>query len=86
LKATVHGLALGLAAVMGAYNLAAWMKRRQSHLAVNAFIYLAAVAFEQRHVRHHLFPCVAGATEAPQPEVVPSAAEEPPLSETSRAA
>ena len=57
LKAAVHGLALGLAALMGAYNAAAWWQRRQSHLAVNTAIYLAAVFFEQRHVVHHLVPC-----------------------------
>lgn len=57
LKATVHGLALGLAALMGAYNAAAWWQRRQAHLAVNTVIYFAAVFFEQRHVVHHLVPC-----------------------------
>jgi hypothetical protein len=58
LKATFHGVALVLAAVMGAYNTAAWMRRRQSHLAINATIYIAAVIWEQRHVAHHLFPCL----------------------------
>lgn len=57
LKATFHGVALLLAAVMGAYNAAAWMRRRQSHLAVNATVYIAAVFWEQRHVAHHLLPC-----------------------------
>jgi hypothetical protein len=57
LKATFHGVALLLAAVMGAYNAAAWMRRRQSHLAINATIYIAAVFWEQRHVAHHLVPC-----------------------------
>ena len=58
LKAAFHGAALTLAAVMGAYNAAAWLRRRQSHLALNAVIYFAAVCFEQRHVAHHLFPCL----------------------------
>ena len=61
LKATFHGVALVLAAVMGAYNTAAWMRRRQRHLAVNATIYIAAVFWEQRHVAHHLFPCFPSA-------------------------
>lgn len=63
LKAVVHGMALSLAAVMGAYNLAAWLRRRQPHLALNAAVYIAAVLFEQRHVAHHLVPCLT--TKAP---------------------
>jgi hypothetical protein len=58
LKAACHGLALGLAVLMGAYNAAAWVRRRQSHLAINATIYIIAAFWEQRHVAHHLFPCV----------------------------
>jgi hypothetical protein len=54
LKAAFHGLAMVLAATMGAYNTAAWIRRRESHLAVNATIYIAAVFWEQRHVAHHL--------------------------------
>jgi hypothetical protein len=58
LKVAFHGLALVLAGVMGAYNTAAWMRRRQTHLAVNAAIYIAAVFWEQRHVAHHLLLCL----------------------------
>jgi hypothetical protein len=58
LKAAFHAVALGLAAVMAAYNAAAWMRRRQSHLAVNAVVYMAAMMWEQRHVAHHLEPCL----------------------------
>ena len=61
LKAAFHGVALVLAGVMGAYNTAAWMRRRQSHLAINAVIYLAAAFWEQRHVAHHLYPCLPSA-------------------------
>jgi len=57
LKAVIHGVALSLAAVMGAYNAAAWLRRRQPHLAFNAVIYFAAVYWEQRHVAHHLVRC-----------------------------
>lgn len=54
LKAAVHGLALGTAALCGAYNLAAWLVRRQKHLAINVVLYGAVVAWEFTHVRHHL--------------------------------
>ena len=56
-KAGVHGVLLATAAVCAAYNAAAWLKRRQRHLAVNFVIYSAAVLFERRHVRQHLAAC-----------------------------
>ena len=43
LKAAVHGVLLVTVSVCAAYNAAAWLKRRQSHLAINAIIYSAAV-------------------------------------------
>ncbi len=52
-KAAVHGVALGLTLVMDAYNLAAWLHRRQGHLATNALVYSALAIFEYRHVVHH---------------------------------
>jgi len=54
LKLGVHSTALGLAVVMGAYNAAAWLTRRQTHLAVNAVLYAALTVWEQKHVAHHL--------------------------------
>ena len=54
LKASVHATALGLCAVMGAYNVAAWLMRREQHLAVNAVVYALLTAWEQRHVARHL--------------------------------
>ena len=72
MKATFHGVALLLAAVMGAYNAAAWMRRRQSHLAVNATIYIAAVFWEQRHVAHHLLPCFRSASPVAVDENAPA--------------
>ena len=54
LKIAIHGAALGLAVVMGVYNAAAWLSRRQQHLAVNAVLYAALTAWEQQHVAHHL--------------------------------
>ncbi len=54
LKIGVHGAALGLAVVCGVYNAAAWLRRREHHLAVNAVLYAVLTAWEQKHVAHHL--------------------------------
>jgi hypothetical protein len=39
---------------MGLYNAAAWLMRREQHLAVNAVVYAALSAWEQKHVARHL--------------------------------
>jgi hypothetical protein len=52
-KAGVHGAALGLAAVMCLYNAAAWLQRRERHLAINAIVYGSAIILEREHVLHH---------------------------------
>ena len=54
LKLGVHALALGVAALCGAYNAAAWLSRRERHLAINTVMYAALIAFEQQHVSHHI--------------------------------
>jgi len=54
LKLGVHATALGLAVLCGLYNAAAWLSRREQHLALNALMYAALVAIEQRHVAHHI--------------------------------
>ena len=54
LKIGVHGSALALAALCAVYNAAAWLSRRQQHLAVNAVLYSALTAWEVEHVTHHL--------------------------------
>jgi len=54
LKLGVHALALGVAALCGAYNAAAWLSRRERHLAINTVLYAALIAFEQQHVSHHI--------------------------------
>jgi hypothetical protein len=54
IKLGVHATALGLAVLCGAYNIAAWMKRRQTHLAVNSVMYVALAAWEHQHVAHHM--------------------------------
>jgi hypothetical protein len=53
-KTGVHAAALGLAVICGLYNAAAWLSRRQVHLAVNAVLYALLTAWEQQHVVHHL--------------------------------
>jgi len=53
LKTGVHAAALGLAVVMGAYNAAAWLRRREAHLAINTVLYAALTLWEQQHVAHH---------------------------------
>lgn len=57
LKAAVHGVLLVTMAVCAAYNSAAWLRRRQRHLAINAVLYSAAVWWERCHVVHHLAAC-----------------------------
>jgi hypothetical protein len=63
-KAVVHGASLGLFAIMGLYNAAAWINRRERHLAVNALIYSLGVAWERRLVAHHVEACRAAETVA----------------------
>jgi hypothetical protein len=57
LKAAVHGVVMVLAGVCALYNGAAWIKRRQPHLAINAVFYTSTVVFERCHVMHHLAAC-----------------------------
>jgi hypothetical protein len=66
LKAAVHGVLLATMAVCAAYNSAAWLRRRQRHLAVNAVIYTAAVWWERCHIVRHLTAC-EGASASPAP-------------------
>jgi hypothetical protein len=61
-KAGVHGVVLALAATCALYNTAAWIKRRQSHLAVNAVLYWTMTFWERCHVVHHLNACDARVT------------------------
>lgn len=54
MKAAVHGLLLATAGLCVLYNGAAWVKRRDRHLAVNTLLYALVVGWENAHVRHHL--------------------------------
>jgi hypothetical protein len=73
LKAAVHGVALAAVGVCAAYNIAAWIKRRQPHLAVNAVVYCFAVWWERSQVLHHLDVCEStGAAAGPSFPAAPS--------------
>lgn len=61
LKASVHAVILGTAAVCALYNFSAWTVRRQRHLAINTGLYMALTIWEWIHVQHHL-ECVPVAT------------------------
>lgn len=62
LKAGVHGVLMAVAALCAMYNAAAWLRRREPHLAVNAVLYSATVLWELNHVQDH----VACYPEAPE--------------------
>jgi len=64
-KAAVHAVLMATAAVCAAYNAAAWIKRRQAHLAINAVIYSAAILWERCHIVHHLRACPDAASTIP---------------------
>jgi hypothetical protein len=70
-KAVVHGAALGLCSLMGLYNAAAWLRRRQPHLAINAVVYLTAVMWERKHVVHHIESCLSGSLARQAPPETP---------------
>ncbi len=54
LKASIHGVVLGTAALCALYNFAAWTVRRQRHLAINTGVYTTLAIWEWIHVQHHL--------------------------------
>ena len=68
-KAGVHAAGLVLATLCALYNTAAWLKRRERHLAINAIVYGAAVWVERCHVVEHLAACrpVPSTAETPKP-------------------
>jgi hypothetical protein len=70
LKTSVHAATLALTALCGLYNAAAWLKRRETHLAVNAVLYAALTAWEREHVAHHLAELRKEPCPAPVPEQV----------------
>jgi hypothetical protein len=73
LKLGVHAGALGIAALCGIYNAAAWLSRREMHLAVNTVLYTLLTVWEQQHVVHHLAELRRPLTE--EPPAQPTTAE-----------
>jgi len=56
-KGAVHAAGGVLAAVMAAYNIAAWCYRREPHLGINAVVYTLAIAWEVKQTARHLKRC-----------------------------
>lgn len=78
LKLGVHAGALALSVVCGVYNVAAWLSRRETHLAVNAVLYTALSIWEQQHVAHHLEEMrrpPATPVSVPEPQAAPPIAQ-----------
>ena len=69
LKASVHALVLGTAALCALYNFSAWTVRRQRHLAINTGLYTALAIWEWIHVQHHMdcIPVVTGGNREEDP-------------------
>jgi hypothetical protein len=72
-KAAVHGLLMATVAVCAVYNTAAWLKRRQTHLAINAILYSAAILWERCHVVHHLHSCAKSTPSVPPDKLMNAA-------------
>jgi hypothetical protein len=53
LKGAVHASGGVLAALMAAYNIAAFCYRRERHLGVNAIVYTLATLWEVKQTSHH---------------------------------
>jgi hypothetical protein len=86
-KAAVHGVLLATVALCAVYNGAAWLKRRQRHLAINAIIYGAAIWWERAHVMHHLNVCASiEPVRFPGPTGLAARPATPPLDEDRTAA
>ena len=77
LKAAVHGTALGLSVVMGVYNAAAWLSRREQHLAINTVLYAVLTAWEQKQVARHLAEIRGPREAAVELDAAPAAASAP---------
>jgi hypothetical protein len=73
LKAIVHGVLMGSVALCALYNSAAWLRRRELHLGINALIYTAATAWEYLHTQQHL-TCRPPAPAADEDRPLPDAA------------
>jgi hypothetical protein len=72
LKASIHGVVLGTAALCALYNFAAWTVRRQRHLAINTVLYSALGVWEWIHVQHHV-DCIPADVHRREEEESPAA-------------
>jgi hypothetical protein len=72
LKGGVHGAAIAIAAVMAAYNIAAYCFRRDRHLRINAVLYTLAVGWEIKQTLHHVRH-TSSAAAGTAPRLLPSA-------------
>ncbi|MGH9386970.1 MAG: hypothetical protein ACRD2N_22100 [Vicinamibacterales bacterium] len=52
-KGAFHATGGVIAALMAAYNVAAWCYRRERHLGVNAIVYTLATLWEVKQTAHH---------------------------------
>ena len=73
LKCGVHGAAGAIAALMAAYNIAAFCLRRERHLRVNSVVYTLAVAWEVKQTLRHLRHASSEATATTPAALVPAA-------------
>ena len=53
-KDAFHGLAAVVCGLMFAYNTAAWLFRREPHLAINALVYGSAILYEGVQPHRHV--------------------------------
>ena len=70
IKGAFHGLAAVVCGLMFAYNTAAWLFRREPHLAMNALVYGTAILYEGAQTHRHVAARVRAArheTRSPGP-------------------
>ena len=66
-KGAIHGVATVVCGLMFAYNTAAWLFRREPHLAVNALVYGTAILYEGVQTQRHVTARLAGARHEARP-------------------
>ena len=66
-KGAFHGLAAVVCGLMFAYNTAAWLFRREPHLAMNALVYGTAILYEGVQTNRHVAARIRAARNEAQP-------------------
>ena len=66
-KGAFHGLAAVVCGLMFAYNTAAWLFRREPHLAMNALVYGTAILYEGVQTHRHVAARIRAARNEAQP-------------------